>query len=164
MALLATRAFVSRDSVRIAALVDAGGWLGMRLFLPTNLIVLASAILLVHEGSWTYDPLWIRLGIVGFVASFLTGALVLGPAWGRVAQLTAREDMRSAALGAAMSRLLLAAWIDVGWVLAVVFVMVVKPASSEWGALAVTAAIPTVSVLVALALVRLPGRLPATVP
>jgi uncharacterized membrane protein len=162
IALLATRAVVSRDPARLAALVDAGGWLGLRLFLPTNLLVLGSAILLVHEGSWSYDPLWIRLGLIGFVASFLTGALFLGPAWGRIGQLTARGDFGAAPVEAGLRQLLLAAWIDVGWVLAIVFVMVVKPTSTQWSALAVTATIPTVFALVALALVRIPVRVPTT--
>jgi hypothetical protein len=157
--LLATHAVVSRDPARLAALVDAGGWLGLLLFLPTNLIVFGSAVLLVHEGDWSYDPLWIWFGIVGFVASFLAGALFLGPAWGRVGQMTVRGDFSAAPLQTGIRQLVLAGWLDAGWVLAVVFLMLVKPASSEW-ALGVTAAIPAMSALVALALVRMPARAP----
>src|SRR5262249_42391439 len=86
MTLLVTRAHAARDRARVRALVDDGAWLGLRVFLPANLIVLVSAVMLVHEGGWTYHPLWIRLGVLGFALSFLTGAMFFGPGWSRLAK------------------------------------------------------------------------------
>lgn len=152
--LLATRARATRDRARIAAVVEDGDWLGLRLFLPANVVVLVSAILLVHEGGWGYGALWIRLGLVGFAVSFLSGALFFGPGWGRLRR--DGDEIGAAAVEAEMRRLLFGAWLDVGWLLAIVFVMTVKPTSGEWHALAVAAAIPLAFALVALALLRNP--------
>ncbi len=158
LVVLATRARASRDPARVGVLVEDAGWLGTRLFLPANLLVLVSAVLLVREGSWGLGALWIRLGLVGFVVSFLTGALFFGPGWGRMARLAEAGGIGSPVFEARLRRLLLGGWIDVGWLLAIVFVMIVKPTSGRWSALAVAAAIPIVFTLLAVALLQLPEQ------
>jgi hypothetical protein len=155
MVVLATRARLANDSDRTAALVADGAWLGPRVFLPANLAVLVSALLLVHEGRFGYDPLWIRLGVVGFAASFLTGALFFGPGWTRVARDPDGERT-------ALWRLLLVSWIDVGWLVAIIFLMTVKPTSGDWSALVVAAGLPVAFCVLALALVRAPSPVEVT--
>jgi hypothetical protein len=149
MVVLATRARAASDTARVTALAEDGAWLGPHVFLPANLLVLVSALLLVHEGRWSYDPLWIRLAAIGFAASFLTGALFFGPGFARVVK--APHDPRSRH---ELRRLLVVSWVDLGLLLAIVFLMTVKPAAGEWAALAVTAAIPLAVALLSLALVR----------
>lgn len=157
MVLLVTRARLERDAARMWTFAREGEWLGLRLFLPANLVVLVSAVLLVHEGDWGYDALWIRLGIAGFAASFIAGALFFGPGWGRAGRLAAREGLDAAPVETAVGRLLFGAWLDVGWLLGIVFVMTVKPEPHEWGALAVTAAIPVAFGLAGAGLSRSPA-------
>ncbi|MDQ3874828.1 MAG: hypothetical protein M3322_04650 [Actinomycetota bacterium] len=48
-----------------------GRWLGPRLFLAAWIAVLGAGIGLVQDGSWTFDPLWIRLGLGALAASLL---------------------------------------------------------------------------------------------
>lgn len=157
MVLTATRATLAHDRDRMRGLVKDGEWLGLRLFLPANLIVLVSAVLLVHEGQWGYGPLWIRLGVLGFAASFLAGALFFGPGWGRIERHAAREGGDARGVESALRRLLFGSWLDVGWLLAVVFVMTVKPGGDEWVALGVAAAIPIAfGVVAALLLLHAP--------
>lgn len=141
MVLLGLRATLARDGVQAVAFARDSEWLGLRLFLPSNLLVLASALLLVHEGDLGFDQLWIRLGIAGFAVSFLTGALFFAPGWGRVRKIAESEGADSPAVQAAMRRLALGARLDLCLLFAVVFVMTVKPTSGEHGALAVAAAI-----------------------
>lgn len=157
LVLIATRARRARDDDRVAALVRDAEWLGLRLFLPANLIVLVSAVLLVHEGHWGYGQLWIRLGVLGFAVSFVVGAVFFGPGWGRVRRHAAREGMTAPSVESAVRRLLFGSWLDVGWLLGIVFVMTVKPVRGEWVALGVAAAIPIVFAGIALLLLYPPA-------
>src|SRR3982074_2796575 len=54
-------------------------WLGPRVFAPGALGALAFGLVLVHEGSWTFHPLWVKLGLSAFAASFVINAAVRAP-------------------------------------------------------------------------------------
>lgn len=154
MVLLATRATTAHDAERVTGFVRDGEWLGLRVFLPANLIVLVSAVLLVHDGHWGYGQLWARLGLVGFAFSFLAGATFFGPGWSRIQRRADQEGMAAASVESALRRLLLWSWLDVGWLIAIVFVMTAKPEPHEWSALAAAAALPIAFGLVGKALLR----------
>lgn len=158
MALLQTRAQLARGTGRVLALAREGAVLGPRLYLPANLLVLASALLLVREGHWGYDVLWIRLGLAGFVLSFAMGVLFFGPGWGRVGRRVEREGLESPAVAAAIRRMLVGSWVDLGLLFGVLFAMTVKPASGEAGALVALAAIPVCFTAVPAVLLRLRAR------
>jgi hypothetical protein len=61
---------------RIAPL---GEWLGPRLFAPAALGALVFGLLLVHEGHWTFHPLFVQLGLAAFGVSFVINAGVRAP-------------------------------------------------------------------------------------
>ena len=61
---------------RIAPL---GEWLGPRLFAPAALGALVFGLLLVHEGHWTFHPLFVQLGLAAFALSFVVNAAVRTP-------------------------------------------------------------------------------------
>ena len=61
---------------RIAPL---GEWLGPRLFAPAALGALVFGLLLVHEGHWTFHPLFVQLGLAAFALSFVVNAAVRAP-------------------------------------------------------------------------------------
>jgi hypothetical protein len=81
---------------RIGAL---GEWLGPRLFAPAALGALAFGLVLVHEGDHTFHPLWVKLGLGAFGASFLINAAVRAP----LARRLAAEPRRSARVLAALA-------------------------------------------------------------
>jgi hypothetical protein len=56
-----------------------GEWLGPRVFAPGAFGALAFGLALVHEGSWTFHPLWVKLGFAAFAASFVINAAVRAP-------------------------------------------------------------------------------------
>jgi hypothetical protein len=157
LTLLATRATTARDLDRMLAFARDAEWLGLRLFLPANLVVLVSAVLLVREGDWGFGPLWIRLGVVGFAVSFLAGVVFFAPGWSRAAR-SAADGRGVRSVEAAVRLLLFGSWLDVGWLLAVVYVMAVKPEPGEWTALGIAGAIPAVFALAAFTLLRRPIR------
>jgi uncharacterized membrane protein len=154
MALLELRASAARDPGRAVGFARDAEWLGLRLFLPANLVVLASAFLVVEEGGWGYDHLWIKLGFAGFVLSFLIGAFFLGPGWARVGKLADQEGADSLSVHAAIRRLTFGTRVDLGILLGVLFAMTVKPTADDAGALAVTVAIPAAFTVLAYVLYR----------
>jgi len=56
-----------------------GEWLGPRVFAPGALGAFAFGLVLVHEGSWTFHPLWVKLGLTAFAASFVINAAIRAP-------------------------------------------------------------------------------------
>jgi uncharacterized membrane protein len=59
---LAIRATGSGDPVRMATFAGEAEWVGMRIFMPSSIVVLLAGIALVLEGSLGFDRLWILLG------------------------------------------------------------------------------------------------------
>lgn len=142
--LLGVRIGLANDHARRVTYARDAEWLGLRVFLPCNLLVLAFGFLLVHEAGWGYDHLWIQLGLGGLLVSLLVGGRVFGPGWTQVSQLAETEGAGSPGVAARMRRLQLVGFLDLGLLLGIVFVMTVKPTAGDWGALAVAAAIPAV--------------------
>jgi hypothetical protein len=75
----------------------------------------------VHEGHWTFHPLWIKLGLAAFALSFLVNAGVRAPLTRRLAQ----EPARLASVLAALARFELAV------LYLTVADMVLKPSGSD---------------------------------
>jgi uncharacterized membrane protein len=114
-------------------------WLAKRLFIPASLAVLLLGILLTIEGPWSFDQLWILLGLGGMAASFLVGVGVIEPttkkmhaaieAHGPIHSEVARQNRRLEALGL----------FDLVLLFSVVWDMVLKPTSDDLGTLLVPA-------------------------
>jgi hypothetical protein len=116
------------------------------------LLVLAFGLLLVEEGNWGYDPLWIKLAFGGLAASFLIGAFVFGPGWTRLTKRAEAEGGASEAVLASVRRLVLVGYLDLGILAGTVFSMTVKPTADDAGALVVTAGLVAVSAAAGLVL------------
>ncbi|SRR5712691_2337054 len=54
-------------------------WLGPRVFAPASLGSLAFGLALVFEGDWTFEPLWIQLGLGAFALSTLLNVTIRLP-------------------------------------------------------------------------------------
>jgi uncharacterized membrane protein len=135
--LLALRADASGDSVRIKSLLDEADWASKRLFIPSSLAVLVLGVLLVFEGPWTFDELWIVLGLVGYAMTFLTGSLVISPQISRISKVMERDGGMSEAAIAEVRRLFLISRVDLVVLFAVVAVMALKPTADDVGTLVV---------------------------
>src|SRR5919202_4565092 len=64
---------------------------GMRVFMPTSLILLLAAIGLMVNGGWSWGQNWTVLGLIAFALSFAIGAGFLGPESGRIAETIERH-------------------------------------------------------------------------
>lgn len=69
LALVAFYAQRAGDSELLRRLAPIGQWLGPRVFGPSALGALVFGLVLVDQGSWTLQPLWIRLGLGAFLLS-----------------------------------------------------------------------------------------------
>jgi hypothetical protein len=81
------------DNHALQSLFGQSEWLATRIFIPVSLTALVTGILLVIEGPWAFDQLWVLLGLAGFAATFLTGLLMIKPESERIAAELARDGM-----------------------------------------------------------------------
>ena len=82
---LATTYDRESDEAAIRRFLHDQEWLAMKLFVPASLIVVVMGIALVIESdAWTFDYLWIVLGLVGYAATFVTGFFFIRPASERI--------------------------------------------------------------------------------
>ena len=110
-----------------------GQWLGPRVFGPSALGALVFGLVLVREGSWTFDPLWIKLGLAAFALSFLLNAGVRVPLVRRL-QRGASPERAARALGLLPRFELTVLYLTVAD-------MVAKPTGADTGTLAAGGAI-----------------------
>ena len=133
------RAKQARDPVLAERLGAHVEWLAKRFFVPTSLAVLVLGILLTIEGPWSFDQLWILLGLVGIATTFVLGVGVIEPttkrmhaaidAHGPEHPQVARYGRRLDALGV----------VDLALLASIVWVMVFKPSTDELGTLVIPA-------------------------
>jgi uncharacterized membrane protein len=81
------------DNHALQSLFGQSEWLATRIFIPVSLTAVVTGILLVIEGPWAFDQLWVLLGLAGFAATFLTGLLMIKPESERIAAELARDGM-----------------------------------------------------------------------
>jgi uncharacterized membrane protein len=115
---------------------------GMRVFMPSSLLLFLAAIGLMANGNWSWGQNWTVLGLIAFALSFVIGAGFLGPESGRIAQAIEKEGPNSPEAQARIRRILTISRAELVVLLAVIVNMVVKPVGQPgwfWGILAVMA-------------------------
>jgi uncharacterized membrane protein len=107
--------------------------LATRLFIPASLTVLIFGIALVIESdAWSFEYLWIVLGLVGFAATFVTGLFMIKPASERIGAAMEREGGRlTPALRTDIRKLIVMARLDYVVLLLVIADMVIKPTGDD---------------------------------
>ncbi len=72
LSLIGARARRSEDVRMIAEFSRTLSYVGLRLFTPAVLVVIATGLWLVFTGSeWKFTQLWVLLGLGAFLAAFL---------------------------------------------------------------------------------------------
>ena len=123
---LAFRLLRANDPHRIAGFAKDIEKIGMLVFLPASVILLVFGFVLVHEGGWGYD-FWVVFGLVVSGLSAVTGAAFLGPESGRIGKLVEQHGADYPDAQARIRRILTVSRFELALLIAVVFVMVVKP-------------------------------------
>jgi MFS family permease len=119
---------------------DAAG-LATILFIPASLGAFVTGLLLVLDGPWSWDQLWIVLGLAGFAATFLTGLLVIKPRSEKLAAIVERDGGLSPEALVGARQLLIIGRSDYVVLFLVVADMVLKPTKDDVGTLVAMAAI-----------------------
>ena len=111
--------------------------LATRLFIPASLTVVIFGIALVIESdAWTFEYLWIVLGLVGFAATFVTGLFMIKPASERIGAAMEREGGRlTPELRTDIRKLIVMARLDYVVLFLVIADMVIKPTGDDAGVL-----------------------------
>ncbi|HEX2233282.1 MAG TPA: DUF2269 family protein [Thermoleophilaceae bacterium] len=135
----------SRDADDVALLRFAADQerLAPRLFIPASLTVLVFGIALVIESdAWSFDELWVVLGLLGFLATFFTGLLLLKPATERIRAEMEREGGRmTPQLRQDVRKVIVEARVDQVVLFLVILDMVAKPTRDDVELLILMAAV-----------------------
>jgi uncharacterized membrane protein len=111
------------------------GWLAPRLFIPASLATFVLGLLLVADGEWKLDQLWIVLGLAAWLASFLVGILYFKPEGERIGALVEQQGLASPEANRRLARVTAIERIQLALLFLVVFDMVVKPTGDDGGLL-----------------------------
>jgi uncharacterized membrane protein len=102
----------------------------MRVFTPASLIVLVFGIAMMLNDAgeiWEWGSFWVSFGLLGFIATFVIGFFVLGPAAERMKGLVASGGVNTPEAHAEMNRIFLVARVDAAILMLVIVDMVAKP-------------------------------------
>lgn len=124
---LAERATSTNDEGRMRTLVSLGDTFGKAYFGVLTALVLLSGLILVFDGDWGFDHVFIIGGLVGIVASGALGGAVIGPTSERLQErIGAGAPMDAQAIGDII-RIRNVGRIDLLIMTVVVFLMTYKP-------------------------------------
>jgi uncharacterized membrane protein len=130
------------DEAAIVRLLKDNERLALRLFVPASLVVVVMGIALVIESeAWTFDQLWLVIGLAGFATTFWTGLFVLKPVGDRIAQQMERDGGMTPQTLIEVQKLLVKARSDYLVLTLVIFDMVIKPTGDDVGVLIGMAAV-----------------------
>ena len=146
------------DPEEMARFAWRAGFLAERMFVPASLVVILAGIGLMIDGDWQWDQLWIVFSLATFAASFLTGLLVLSPMAKRIPVVGPTTPAGQALI----ARLFTILRIDLAFMYAIVFAMVVKPTSDDGWTIAIAAAVLVALTVVFLAPLRSRAGAPAS--
>ena len=164
MDLLFLRAERTGNPAELGKTGELQEWLVPRLYIPFGVLALVFGVLLVFDGPWSFGDVWILIGLVGWIAAWGVGFLVIKPQGEKMKEIVARhgptspEARRQVRLLAVVSRVQLLS------LFLLVADMVLKPTSDDPWTLVVLAAILVAAAAVGAWTMRKPLREAAPAP
>jgi uncharacterized membrane protein len=116
----------SRDPSEMSAFATRLEWIGMRVWTPASLSLLALGFVLQQKADWGY-PFWIVVSLVIWALSFVSGIAFLGPESGRIVGAINDHGADNPAVQRRIERLLLFSRVELVLVALAVADMVLKP-------------------------------------
>ncbi len=101
--------------------------IGMRLYAPTSLVLLVAGILLVNEAGYEFSQMWITLGFLGWIISFLVGIGYYGPQDKKLQALVAADGPTAPGVVVNVRQALMVNSIEILILLLVIVDMTTKP-------------------------------------
>jgi uncharacterized membrane protein len=96
-------------------------------YAPLSVILLVAGILLVDEVGYSYRDLWITIGFLSFLTSFVLGVGYYARAGRRYAAIAANEGAGSPAAESIYRRTATVNMVELGILLPVIVAMTTKP-------------------------------------
>jgi uncharacterized membrane protein len=125
------------DPEEMARFAGRAGWLSERMFVPASLIVILAGVGLMIDGDWDWGQLWVVFALVTFAASFVTGLFVLSPMAKRIPVVGPTTPAGQSLI----QRLFSILRVDLAFMYAILFAMVVKPTSDDGWVIVIAAAV-----------------------
>ena len=125
--LLGERATASNDEAKMRTLISLGETFGKAYFGALTGTVLLSGLLLVIDGDWGFDHVFIIGGLIGIVASGAIGGAVIGPRSERLQERVGGGGALDAEAVADIVKIKNVGRIDLSIMIVVVFLMTYKP-------------------------------------
>jgi uncharacterized membrane protein len=139
--ILGSRASRARDNEALKRLFFDVDILAKVLFIPASAAVGVFGVLMVVDGPWSFDQLWVTLGLVGYIATFVTGKAIMEARSAEITAAIERDGDITPPTALSIRRLLAIGRIDTVLLYLVVLDMVVKPTADDRGLLVAMAAI-----------------------
>ena len=128
--IVATRLANAGNDTATAAFTSQIEWSGLRLFMPSSLVVLAAGVyMVVDNDAWAFSQTWVWLSLGIYALSFIIGMAFLGPTSGKLAQVLTESGASDPEYKAMLRRLMMVSRVDVLALFVVVALMVLKPGS-----------------------------------
>ena len=115
------------DAAAIARFAGNAGRIGERLFAPASIVVVLAGVGLMLNGNWPWGRLWVDFALVAFAGSFLLGIAVLSPTAKRIEKVGPESDEGQQLIRRVFALLR----VDLLFLFAIVFAMVVKPTGDD---------------------------------
>jgi len=130
----AFRADAARDHEGLRRVAADAASLAEVLFIPASVAVLVLGVLLTIDGPWSFDELWIVLGLVGIAATIATGVAVIKPRSEEIGEILERHGTTPEA-AVKIKQLVTIGRIDLTVLYLAVADMAVKPTGDDVGVL-----------------------------
>ena len=125
--ILAIKVVGRDDAAEITRFTSDIEQVGMKVFMPASLVVLAAGSWMIYDGPWKLSDTWLAVGLALYGLSFITGMGFLGPESGRISKLTAEHGPAHPDVLRRIKRIFLVSRIELVWLVAIVALMVFKP-------------------------------------
>ena len=148
------------DPEEIARFAGRAGFLSERMFVPASLVVILAGIGMMIDGNWDWGQLWVIFALVTFAASFVVGLFVISPMVKRIPAVGPTTPAGQALI----ERVFTILRIDLSFMYAIIFAMVVKPSSDDGWTIAIAVVVLVVLTAVFLAPLRSASAPPPSAP
>ena len=129
-------------------------YLAPRLFIPASLSTLIFGVLLVADGFWTFDELWIVIGLAGWAVAFVLGFFYFRPEGERIGAIASERGPSDPELDRRLFDVTVVDRVQVLILFLVVADMVLKPTGEDEGLLIVGGLMIVAAVIAAALAIR----------
>jgi uncharacterized membrane protein len=124
----ATRLNRLGDPGRLAVFSKDVEFAGLRLLMPASIVVLLAGIAMVlYSPGLNFSDTWIAIGLMGYAATFVTGAAFIGPTAGKLGAAIEADGPDAPEVAALRKRIFTISRIDQVVLFLVIVAMVFKP-------------------------------------